>query len=433
MLVRAAHDPFVNEGDATQWQALVDIVARRQFDVPPLWPRRAPFWLQVGNLVQYSDWQVAAALSDAPGPSPLRTPVTLLFAALGVLGAWWHWQRDRRSWTVLAVLALCASLGVVVVLNLRAGPSFGWGILPAGAVREARERDYFFALAFQVAGLWMGCGVAALRDRWRGTSGRLVWLLAAVPLLLNWRAVDRRALPDAQLARAVARALLHDAPRDAVLVVAGDNDTFPLWYLLEVEGVRRDVTTVTVPLLGADWYRAQLHRRHGLVEASVAGGWRGLGATLRSVGDEAARLGRPLLVAVSVDPAHRDGLAPGTGWRLHGMWYKRGDAALPLVAASPGSGAGALPLDQSWAFPNDRGRALTIDSAAVRSSARWIADSLVAARSGRPPRDPAGRYVQRLLGCPALALERVREGGSEGARAGSPAPRGLLESTCNFR
>jgi len=425
MLVRASHDPFVNEGDATRWQSLVDIVARRQFDVPPLWPRRAPPWLQVGNLVQYADWQVAAALSDAPGPSPLRTPVTLLCAALGIVGARWHLARDRRSWTVLAVLALCASLGVVVVLNLRAGPSFGWGILPTGAVREARERDYFFALAFLVAGLWMGCGVAALRERWRGRGGRVVWLLAGLPLLFNWGAVDRKALPDAQLARELALALLHGAPRDAVLVVAGDNDTFPLWYLQEVEGVRRDVTTVTVPLLGADWYRAQLRRRDGLVEAPVAARWRGLGATLRSVGDEAARAGRPLLAAVSVDAAHRAGLDPAAGWRLRGMSYHREEGALAIDASATDSVARALPLGQP--------RALSIDSASVAESARFIADTLMSSRTRRSARDPAGRYVQRLLGCPALAWGRVRERGGEGARAGSRASRGLLESTCNFR
>lgn len=408
MLVRARHDPFLNEGDAASWQALVDIVARRQFDVPPLWPRRAPAWLQVGNLVQYADWQLALGLSDAPGPSPLRTPVTLLFAALGVLGAHWHWRRDRRGWLVLAVLGLCASLGVVVVLNLRAGPSFGWGILPDGALREARERDYFFALAFLVAGLWMGCGVAALRDRWRGPGGRLAWLLAGVPLLLNWRGVERASLPDAQLARDVARALLHGAPERAVLVVAGDNDTFALWYLQEVEGVRRDVTTVTVPLLGADWYRRQLARRDALLDASLASRWAGRRETLRAIGVAAAGRGRALLAAVSVDGGHRAELAPGDAWVLRGMWYER------RVARSD---AGAL----------------TIHASAVEATARWADDSLLSRRAPRIPRDPAGRYVRRLLDCPSLARARVRDAAPEGSSGGNPASRGLLESTCNFR
>ncbi len=179
MLVRALHDPAVNEGNPVHWQALLDVIARRQYDVPPLWPRRAPFWLQLGNVVQYADWQVALGLSDNVGASALRTPVTITYVLLAIVGSVWHRARDRRSWNVLALLLACATGGVVVVLNLRAGPSYGWGILPVGALREARERDYFFALAFFLTGLWSGCGIVALMDRLRGGWRRLGWLLSS--------------------------------------------------------------------------------------------------------------------------------------------------------------------------------------------------------------------------------------------------------------
>jgi hypothetical protein len=195
MLVRAAHDPVINQGNPATWQAFLDVVSRAQYEVPPLWPRRAPFWLQIGNLVQYSDWQVAWGLDDVPGGSLLRTPFTLLFLALGGLGSWWHHRRDRRSWRGVLVLLACASLGVVVMLNLRAGPSFGYGILPAGADREPREREYFFALAFAVWGLWAGVGAWActsmLVSRWP-TYGLAGALTAFLPLSLNWNAVTRR-------------------------------------------------------------------------------------------------------------------------------------------------------------------------------------------------------------------------------------------------
>ncbi|MFP5356297.1 MAG: hypothetical protein ACLGIK_14310, partial [Gemmatimonadota bacterium] len=306
-------------------------------DVPPLWPRRAPPWLQVGNVVQYADWQVASGVSDAPGPSPWRTPVTLVFVALGIVGAGWHRRRDPRGFRALGVLLLCATLGVVAILNLRAGPSFGWGVLPDDAVREARERDYFFALAFLVAGLWCGCGIAALAERWRGGASRAVWLLAAVPCVLNWRAVDRRRSPDATLASDIAAALLSPLPRDAVLVVAGDNDTFPIWYAQQVEGLRRDVTTVTIPLLGAGWYREELARRHALLPADLVDSWGGLAPTLSALGAEGARVGRPVVVAVSVEPADRRAVAPRRGWRLHGMWYSIApDAAEAPLAIDSG-------------------------------------------------------------------------------------------------
>lgn len=397
--VRARHDPAINEGNPVAMPALVDVVARRQYDVPPLWPRRAPPWLQVGNVIQYADWQVASGVSDAPGPSPGRTPVTLAFTALGVLGAAWHRRRDPRSFRALGVLLACASLGVVAVLNLRAGPSFGWGILPDDAVREARERDYFFALAFCVAGLWSGCGIAALAERWRGRAGKAIWLLALVPLVLNWRAVDRRRLPDARLATEIAEALLAALPHGAILVVAGDNDTFPIWYAQRVSRLRPDVTPVTIPLLGAGWYRDELRRRDALLPADLVNEWGGLAQTLSAIGAEGGRQGRPLAVAVSVEPGDRRAIAPGRGWSLHGMWY-----ALSAESSPP-----SLAIDSAGVA-----RALRIGQ-----RERHDVDDLPSAR------DPAGRYVQRLLACPAAAHERLR--------APALVRGGLLESICNFR
>lgn len=400
MLVRARHDPTVNEGFPVTWSALVEIIARRQYDVPPLWPRRAPFWLQLGNVVQYADWQVASSLSDAPGPSPLRTPVTLVFAALAIAGSVWHRRRDVRSWKAIALLLLCATVGVVVVLNLRAGPSYGFGVLPDGAVREARERDYFFALAFMVAGVWCGCGIVALRDRLPRVGREVALVLAIVPLTLNWRAVDRRRAPDATLAMDVARALLTTLPQGAVLVLAGDNDSFPVWFAQEVEAVRRDVTPVTIPLLGAGWYRAELARRHELLPSDAVEPWRGLGVTLEAIGDAAQRAGRPLMVAVSAEPADRRALDSGAAWRLEGMAYRRTEAVEPTEL-------------------------LAVDTGAVRRTAAVVAELPSAASDLPSARDPAGRYVQRLLRCPALALARG------GARDSGESR--LLESTCNFR
>lgn len=399
MLVRAPHDPPINEGNPRSWGALVDVVARRQYDVPPLWPRRAPPWLQVGNVIQYADWQVASALSDAPGPSPIRTPFTLAFVALGVAGAMWHRRRDRRSFQAVTILLACATLGVVAVLNLRAGPSYGWGILPPDAIREARERDYFFALAFLVAGLWCGCGIAACAGRLRGKARAAIWLLAALPVALNWRGVDRRRLPDAMLAGEVARALLAPLPRNAVLVVAGDNDTFPIWFAQQVLGVRRDVTPVTIPLLGAAWYREELARRHALLPPELVMEWGGLSATLAAVGVEGERQGRDVVAAVSVESQDRRAIASDRGWMLKGMWY----------AVAPGGDLASV----------------GIDSAAVAEVVRTGRQPRGESLRSPPARDPAGRYVQRLLGCPDAALARVTGGDLGGDR--------LLESVCNSR
>ena len=68
----------------------------------------------------------------------------------------------------MAVLLLMSSLGVVAVLNLRAGPSILDTVLPEGSSHEPRERDYFFALAFATAGTWIGAGAVVLARRWLG-------------------------------------------------------------------------------------------------------------------------------------------------------------------------------------------------------------------------------------------------------------------------
>jgi len=213
LLLRSRHDPAVNQGNPGTLDGVIEVIARRQYDVPGLWPRRAPLWLQIGNLFQYVDWQFALGLDRWVGASPLRTPLTAVFIALGVAGSRWHFRRDRRTWAALLLLVACATLGVVLYLNLKAGPSFGYGVLPPDADREARERDYFFALGFAAFGLWVGMGAVAVARalaRRRGRRSLVVVgpVLAALPFALNWRAVDRRREPAAALPNAFARATL---------------------------------------------------------------------------------------------------------------------------------------------------------------------------------------------------------------------------------
>ncbi|MEX1187553.1 MAG: DUF2723 domain-containing protein [Gemmatimonadaceae bacterium] len=306
LLVRAQHDPPVNQGNPATWAALIDVLGREQYTDPGFWPRQAPLYLQIGNWFEYADWQFALGLQPSPPPSLARTSVTAVFVALGLYGSRAHRNLDRRGWGALLLLFATASLGVILYLNLKAGPSFGEGLLPAGAPREARERDYFFATSFVVWGLWAGFGavraVRVLGARLASPSARTILQLAGIavvasPVALNWKAVDRRAAAHATAARDTARELLGRVPPSGVLLAAGDNDTYPLWYAQEVEKVRGDVTVVTVPLLGTAWYRRELARRHSLVDSADADTWRGLSATLAEVCSSAHERGRPIMVA----------------------------------------------------------------------------------------------------------------------------------------
>jgi hypothetical protein len=198
---------------------------------------------------------------------------------------------------------------VVLYLNLKAGPSFGEGLLPAGAPREARERDYFFATSFLVWGLWAGFGavraVRVLGPRLASPSASTILRLAGIavvasPVALNWSAVDRRAGADPTAARDSARDLLDRVPRGGILLAAGDNDTYPLWYAQRVEAYRPDVTVVTIPLLGVAWYRRELARRHSLSDPSLSGTWRGLSATLEEICARAQAKSRTIMMAPRV-------------------------------------------------------------------------------------------------------------------------------------
>ncbi|MBA3578683.1 MAG: DUF2723 domain-containing protein [Gemmatimonadaceae bacterium] len=306
LIVRAQHDPSVNQGNPATWSALSDVLAREQYSDPGIWTRQAPLYLQIGNWFEYADWQFALSLHPSPPPSLARTSVTVLFAALAVYGSVAHRALDRRSWRALTVLFATASLGVILYLNLKAGPSYGEGVLPAGAPREARERDYFFATSFLAWGLWAGFGAVraaqSLARRARPGVPRIILRLAGIaivasPVALNWSAVDRRAGADAAAARDSARELLGSVPRDGILLAAGDNDTYPLWYAQQVEAFRTDATVVTVPLLATAWYRYELARRHSLLDSAGVDGWRGLSATLDEVCSAARTRGRAISVA----------------------------------------------------------------------------------------------------------------------------------------
>jgi hypothetical protein len=241
--------------------ALSEALNRTQYDKPPLLPRQAALTSQLANYLQYFDWQWARSLQGAQVVfANLRLPFTMLFTGLGVWGAIEHARRDRASFVYILTLFATVSAALVYYLNFRYGYTLQAPVQDRG-LHEVRERDYFFIVSFSVWGLWAGMGVVTL---WREAALELkttlrkaspVLALAFLPLVLNWswatRAYD-------YAARDWAHNLLMSVEPYAVLFTNGDNDTFPLWYLQEVEGIRRDVTVIVTSYLNTDWYALQL-------------------------------------------------------------------------------------------------------------------------------------------------------------------------------
>jgi hypothetical protein len=294
--LRAALHPVINEADPTcnsvgsalgsiltfgkaGCQALSESLQRKQYDKPsiflnpldPQMPRGISLMVaQAGNYLQYFDWQwarsVAGKHSWFGAPRPL---FTLLFLAIGSYGSWRHYKTDRPSWLYVAVLFLTLSLGLAFYMNFKYGFSFPFA---EGArqleAREVRERDYFFIVSFSLWGLWSGIGLASI---WQRTASRIVntergsrqllfmtspvLAFALLPLLLNWNWASRR---HDYVTRDWAYNLLMSVEPYGVLFTNGDNDTFPLWYAQEVEGVRRDVTVIVMSYLNTPWYAKQI-------------------------------------------------------------------------------------------------------------------------------------------------------------------------------
>ncbi len=172
---------------------------------------------------------------------------------LGMLGMLWQLARDKRGFVV--VMLLFFMMGIALVLYFNTAPG------------EPRERDYVYAGSFYAFSIWLGLGVMAVRG-WlakrapKAATTVAVVVCASVPLLLacqNWDDHDRShryVVPDIGF-----NALSNTLP-NSIVMNFGDNDTFPLWYAQEVEGVRPDVRIMNMSYLAGEWYIRQMTRKY---------------------------------------------------------------------------------------------------------------------------------------------------------------------------
>ncbi|HEY3933436.1 MAG TPA: DUF2723 domain-containing protein [Gemmatimonadales bacterium] len=289
LLIRAHQHPWLNSGDPSTWHALLDVIRRAQY--PPRSPLDNPIvahgpgnpgrsvtllLYQMANYAQYFDWQWASSIGDLSRASWLRVIFTLGMATLGIRGAFAQRRDDPPSFALVATLFAVAGPGLVLYLNFKPGPSIGWDRWLQLADHEVRDRDYFFVASFIAWGIWVAIGLV---DLVRSAAPRIairrraaaagVCAIAFVPLAFNWRAATRRQTAEVTLARDFGEGLLESVPPNGILLTWGDNDTFPLWFVQEVLGIRRDVTVVCIPLLQTNWYQREI-RRLPHVDASAA-------------------------------------------------------------------------------------------------------------------------------------------------------------------
>jgi len=189
--------------------------------------------------------------------------ISIVPYALGLGGMIWHGIRDWRRFAALAVLFVIMGFGLSFYLNMQ-DP-------------QPRERHYIFGGMYYAFAMWMGIGWVGLIELVRrskaGASRSVVIIFACLGLLLpiaigakSYHIQDRTG---DYIANDYAYNMLQTCEPNSILFTNGDNDTFPLWYLQEVEGVRRDIRIVNLSLLNTNWYIKQLRDREPKVEIKL--------------------------------------------------------------------------------------------------------------------------------------------------------------------
>jgi len=278
--IRAAQMPSVNEGAPATWDKMRDLLERKQYGEMNPTVRRGTLssqldkeylryfrrqWILVGpdDYPALQESRRRHALDSGPVAMVWNLihnlwlcfpPGAFLPLALGLLGGWWQYQREKRSFLYTGAFLGLSTLGMIVFLNF--------------SNAEVRDRDYFFQSGFHGYCMWIALGMARLvewvRESFESPGAQRTvalaagGLLAVQPFLLMsnlWFAHDRSG---SYIARDYAYNMLATLAPNSFMFTNGDNDTFPLWYIQEVEGFRKDVRVVNLSLLNTDWYIRQL-------------------------------------------------------------------------------------------------------------------------------------------------------------------------------
>lgn len=276
MVIIRANEPLpMNENNPSTMSRLVSYLNREQYGDAPLVQRRwsdeamhqimyrkytsdGEFLMryQLDHMfLRYFLWQYAGIEGDWQDAGVKWSQLYGIPLFLGLFGLYWHFKKDWKMGFVFLAFFVIMSLVLALYFNMQEP--------------QPRERDYFFVGAFFVFSIWIGLGVMGIIEFLKDilkkpsaelyTAGSVVLALAIlVPgnmMRTNYKNADRTG---DYVAWDYSYNLLQSCEPDAILFTNGDNDTFPLWYLQDVEGVRRDIRIVNLSLANTGWYVQQL-------------------------------------------------------------------------------------------------------------------------------------------------------------------------------
>lgn len=211
-------------------------------------------WITGISFIDNAMYGDQSLMPDSSKQNKANNKLFMLPFILGIIGLLYHYKVNQKDAFVNMLMFFFTGMAIVLYLN-QAG-------------NQPRERDYAYVGSFYAFAVWIGLGVLQVKD-WVtkyvsssvATNVSVAVCLLAVPVLMGSQEWDDHDRSNKTIARDLAKNYLESCPENAVLFSFGDNDTYPLWYAQEVEGIRKDVRVINYSLLGIDWYINQLRNK----------------------------------------------------------------------------------------------------------------------------------------------------------------------------
>ncbi len=268
-------DARINEGDPYTWQAFMDVLLRKQYEPANILPRRIELMDQIKVFLMWFGWQFNSSTYNIVDPEKIARmtlfdhigPFGMIAIALGILGMWEHYVRDRKTFTLVGLAVLLAGIGFFIAFNFKDSPSHPVNPINAqlGNV-EVRNRDYFYHPFYQLWGVYLAFGMfyiaKVLTDYLKNVLYSSI-VVSAFGLFAVFYQIYQHYPFNNRVANYIPEDFAHNILVSAksdkgVFMTNGDNDTFPVWFVQEVLKRKWGLINANLSLLNTNWYIRQV-------------------------------------------------------------------------------------------------------------------------------------------------------------------------------